>query len=144
MADDDSARVRVRRVIKAPREAVFAAWTDPTSMRHWLAPRTLTVTKVEADVRVGGAFSVVMRMDGQDLPHRGVYREIKPPERLSFTWISSGTQERETLVTVVLNKHPDGTELVLTHELLPTADAITRHGAGWTSIVEKLAARLSA
>jgi glutathione S-transferase len=141
MADDDSARVRVRRVIKAPREAIFAAWTDPTSMRHWLAPRTLTVTKVEADVRVGGAFSVVMRMDGQDLPHRGVYREINPPERLSFTWISSGTQERETLVTIVLTQHPDGTELVLTHELLPTADAITRHGNGWTSIVEKLAAR---
>ncbi len=144
MANDDSALVRVRRVIKAPREAIFAAWTDPTSMRHWLAPRTLTVSKVEADVRVGGAFSVVMHMDGQDLPHRGIYREVKPPERLSFTWISSGTQERETLVTIVLAEHPDGTELVLTHELLPTADAVTRHGNGWTSIVEKLAAQLSA
>ncbi len=107
----------------------------------WLAPRTLTVTKVEADVRVGGAFSLVMRMENEDIPPRGVYREINPPERLSFTWISSGTQERETLVTIVLTQHPDGTELVLTHELLPTADAITRHGNGWTSIVEKLAAR---
>lgn len=143
MADDDSATVRVRRVIKAPREAIFAAWTDPASMRHWLAPRSLTVAKVEVDLRVGGAYSLVMRRENEDVPHHGVYREITPPERLSFTWISQGTQQRETLVTIELNEHPDGTELVLTHERLPTADQVARHTAGWTSIVEKLAKQFS-
>jgi glutathione S-transferase len=143
MADDDSATVRVRRVIKAPREAIFAAWTDPASMRHWLAPRSLTVASVKVDLRVGGAYSLVMRMENEDVPHHGVYREIAPPERLAFTWISGGTQQRETLVTIELHEHPDGTELVLTHERLPTADQVTRHTTGWTSIVEKLAARLS-
>ena len=138
MADD---RVEVRRVIRAPRAAVFAAWTDPRSMRLWLAPYSLTVGEVKVDLRVGGSYSLVMRRDGEDLPHTGIYREIKPPERLVFTWASFGTQQRETLVTIELREHPDGTELVLTHERLPSADAVKRHGAGWTSIFEKLAAR---
>ncbi len=140
MADD---RLRVRRVIKAPREAVFAAWTDPASMRLWLAPYSLTVGDVAVDLRVGGDFSIVMRRDGEDLPHTGVYREITPPERLVFTWTSFGTQHRESLVTIELSEHPDGTELVLTHERLPDTEAVRRHTAGWTSILEKLAARLS-
>jgi len=135
--------VRVRRVIRAPREAVFAAWTDPASMRLWLAPYSLTVGEVKADLRVGGSYSLVMRRDGEDLPHTGVYREITPPERLVFTWSSFGTQHRETLVTIELSEHRDGTELVLTHERLPSAEAAKRHEAGWTSIFEKLAARYS-
>jgi len=138
---DDGAWVRVRRVIKAPREAVFAAWTDPQSMRAWLAPYSLTVGEVSVDLRVGGSYSLMMRRDGEDLPHSGVYREIKPPERLVFTWSSSRTEHRETLVTIELHQHPNGTELVLTHERLPSAEAIQGHTAGWSSILDKFAAR---
>ncbi len=84
-----------------------------------------------------------MRGAQGDVEHTGQYREIRRPERLVFTWISSHTAGRETLVTIELRAQGRNTELTLTHEGLPDDEAQRRHQAGWTSIVEKLAALLT-
>jgi hypothetical protein len=67
----DQGRVRIEMALPAPIEDVYAAWTQPAAMARWLAP--MGSVEVEADVRVGGRFRVVMIGDGMTHPtHRGV------------------------------------------------------------------------
>src|ERR1051325_10474304 len=76
----------LERVIDAPREKVFAAWTEPEQMKQWFAPKPWTTPHVETDLRAGGASLVVMRSpEGQEIPCQGVYLEVVPNERLVFT-----------------------------------------------------------
>ncbi|HEX2712826.1 MAG TPA: SRPBCC domain-containing protein, partial [Candidatus Acidoferrales bacterium] len=68
---------------------------------------------------------------------------IEPPSRLVFTWISRSTDLQPTLVTVELLERGDQCELVLTHERLPSVDALKLHEGGWAQIVAKLAGHVS-
>jgi uncharacterized protein YndB with AHSA1/START domain len=130
--------VRIRRVLPFRRERVFRAWTDPERMKHWMAPFSTSVTEAEIDLRVGGRWRIVIQGEGNDYPHSGEYREIRPPERLVFTWVSPATNGQTTLVTVEFHERGPETELVLTHEGLPDPLARERHEAGWQSIAERL------
>lgn len=135
--------VRLQRLLPASPQAVFEAWTDPESLQQWFCPGTVSATRVELDVRVGGHFRIVMRDETKDLVHAGTYREIDPPQRLVFTWRSSGTYDQETLVTVELHPRGNNTELVLTHERLPNASSAGKHEEGWQEVVRKLEVYLS-
>lgn len=84
------------RLINAPREKVFRAWTNPELLKQWFVPRPWTVAHVETDVRPGGASLIVMRdPEGKEFPNRGVYLEVIENKRLVFTdayteaWIPS-------------------------------------------------------
>ena len=138
-----SPSVRVVRRLPARPEEVFDAWIDAESLRVWMCPGATHVASAEVDPRVGGKFRIVMRAAQGDVEHSGRYREIRRPERLVFTWASNNTGGRETLVTIELRPQGAETELTLTHEGLADEDARTRHRAGWTSIVEKLAGVLA-
>ncbi len=74
------------RIIDAPREKLFKAWTDPELVKHWFAPLPWTTSAAELDVRPGGTAMVVMRdPDGNEYPNPGVYLEVVENERLVFT-----------------------------------------------------------
>lgn len=135
--------VRIVRILPAPPQEVFAAWTDAQSVKEWMCPGTTTVPIVELDVRVGGHFKIVMRDKGGDYVHTGEYREIDPPNRLVFTWVSPATHDTPTLVTVDFRPHGDGgTELVLVHEQFPDEQSAAKHQRGWDQIATKMAAYL--
>ena len=136
-------RVRIRRLIDASPAEVFEAWTDADSMSQWMRPGSTADAECELDVREGGRFRIDMILpDGERKDHEGEYRVVDPPNKLVFTWISEGTQRRETVVTVELSERDGGTELVLTHEGIPTEKSAEGHEEGWTSIVETLAAHV--
>jgi uncharacterized protein YndB with AHSA1/START domain len=74
------------RLIDAPRERLYAAWTDAEMLKRWFAPLPHTTPIAELDVRPGGSSLVVMRdPQGNDYPNRGVYLEVVPNERLVVT-----------------------------------------------------------
>jgi uncharacterized protein YndB with AHSA1/START domain len=74
------------RLIDAPREKLFRAWTDPTLLKQWFAPPPYTTPAAELDVRPGGSCLIVMRgPDGADMPNRDVYLEVARNERLVWT-----------------------------------------------------------
>jgi uncharacterized protein YndB with AHSA1/START domain len=74
------------RLIDAPREKLFRAWTEPELMKQWFTPRPWTTPVIEVDLRPGGSNLIVMRgPDGTEFPNRGVYLEIVKNERLVFT-----------------------------------------------------------
>ena len=62
------------RLVAAPREKLYRAWTEPGLLKQWFAPRPYTTPMAELDERPGGANLIVMRgPDGKDMPNRGVY-----------------------------------------------------------------------
>ena len=74
------------RIIDAPRERVFKAWTDPELLKQWFAPLPYTTPVAELDFRPGGANLIVMRDSaGNEFPNRGVYLEVVKNERIVFT-----------------------------------------------------------
>ena len=72
----------------------------------------------------------------------GTYREIDAPNRLAYTWDwdDPGHAVGETLVTVEFNDMDGATEVVLTHDLFPSAEAKDGHAQGWVSCLNRFEA----
>jgi uncharacterized protein YndB with AHSA1/START domain len=126
-------------MIKARRPRVFDSWTKPELMHLWFAPGTMTVADAAVDLRVGGAYRVEMRSDGAVTNiAAGVYTEIVPNERLSFTWGWKNFPGPESQVTVVFRDVDGGTEVVLTHDRLPNEESRDKHQHGWLGCLANL------
>jgi uncharacterized protein YndB with AHSA1/START domain len=81
--------IRIERVFDAPRDRVFAVYTDPALIPEWWGPRDTTTIVDEMDVRTGGRWRFIVRdADGTETAFRGAYREVTPPERIvqTFEW----------------------------------------------------------
>lgn len=126
-----------RRIAASPND-VFDAWTDPDSMRTWMRPGDGVDSRVTLDVRVGGKYRIDMiRGNGRVYEHTGEYLVVDRPRTLKFTWVSEGTEQRTSTVTIELRPVGKETELTLTHEGLPTAKSTAGHTQGWTEIIEQ-------
>ena len=130
----------------APRDIVFAAWTDKRMVSRWWAASSYTVLSCEMDVRTGGTFRRLMRRPGgSTFLEYGVYREVVRPERLVFTYNSEGGAfvEPETVVTVTLaTLVGDRTRLTLRHAPIETDAARTFHEGGWSRCFDRFSTSL--
>jgi uncharacterized protein YndB with AHSA1/START domain len=136
--------VQVRRRVSAGAEQIFDLWTKPDLMVRWMSPYPGAVDcKASCDLRPGGAFSLVMSSGESSREVSGTYVEVDRPRKLVFTWIGPLTNNVNTLVTVELNPRGDETELVLTHERLPTPAICEGHTRGWGHILDHLADAVS-
>jgi uncharacterized protein YndB with AHSA1/START domain len=138
--------LRLTRTFAAPREEVFRAWTDPAALKKWFAPGDDYATpNAEVDLRVGGRYRIqIQSPQGKFHTVVGVYREVKPPEKLVFTWswAEGGMDIGETVVTVEFRDQGESTELVLTHDRFPTTEARDDHRKGWTGCLDRLSKAL--
>jgi len=101
----------ITRLINAPREKVYRAWTDPELMKQWFAPKPYTTPVVEVDVRPGGSATIVMRSpDGQDMPNHGVYLEVVPNQRLVSTdaYVKAWEPSPKPFMTLILTFEDEG------------------------------------
>jgi uncharacterized protein YndB with AHSA1/START domain len=99
------------RLIDAPREKVYRAWTEPDLLKKWFAPKPWSTPKAALDVRPGGASLVVMGgPDGQEFPNRGVYLEVVKNERIVFTdaYTEAWTPSDKPFMTVILTFEDEG------------------------------------
>jgi uncharacterized protein YndB with AHSA1/START domain len=133
----------ITRVFDAPRELVFACWTEPEHLQHWQgAPRGFTVTSSESDIRPGGFFRICMRSpEGVDRWLEGGYREIVKPERLVYThvWLDANRKRgQETLVTITFAEREGKTELTLRQTGFASVEARDGHAYGWRSALDVL------
>jgi uncharacterized protein YndB with AHSA1/START domain len=131
--------VRVSREIAAPATELFDAWLDPEKLSRWMRPFDTTRSDVRLDPRVGGEFEIVMHTPKGAVPHTGSYQEITRPRRIVFTWNSPFAGDHGSLVTVDFNARGGGTEIVITHERLPSEEMVQAHSGGWSSILERIA-----
>ena len=136
------------RVFDAPRALVFRLWTEPEHIARWWGCAQTEEVSFTSDLRVGGAFTAEMQLEGGDV-HRiwGVYCKIEEPERLVFTWAwenTNGFSGQETLVTITLADLGGKTELTLRHESFEAAEDRDAHGEGWRASLDRLGDYLAA
>jgi uncharacterized protein YndB with AHSA1/START domain len=134
--------LQLSRVVAAPRERVFAAWTTPDAIKDWFGPGSCRVLDVEVDLRVDGeyCFSFSTEQLGE-ITVRGQYREVTPPAKLIYTWRWEGNPELASgtsLVTIEFIPAGNSTEIRLTHEQLPSLESRDNHQRGWSGAFDKL------
>jgi uncharacterized protein YndB with AHSA1/START domain len=138
----------ITRILDAPRELVFKAWTEPDRAIRWWGPRGFTTAHYELDFRPDGAYRVCLRSpEGTEHWQRGVCREVVEQERLVFTFAwedSEGKPGHETVVTVTLAEFGAKTKLTLHQAVFETVTARDLHQGGWASALECLAEYLAA
>ncbi len=148
---ENNIKLQLTRVFDAPRELVFKAWTDANQFKQWFGAAACegsSLQSVKADVRAGGKYRLqVRRADGEFFTTVGTYREVKPPERLVFTWQfeKDGRGEEfgevespEMLVTLEFKARGKQTELILTHERFASVESRDRHEEGWIRCLNEL------
>jgi uncharacterized protein YndB with AHSA1/START domain len=139
MNAEQPAVVQVKRQFSASAERVFDAWLDPEmACRFLFATPGGRMVRTDIDARVGGAFVLTDRRDGDDIEHVGEYLEIDRPRRLVFTFGVPKYSPEKTIVTIDIVALSDGCDLTLTHEkVLP--EWASRTQEGWGKILDGLA-----
>ena len=139
--------VRLRRILNASPDRVWDAWTRPELMRQWFCPKGMRVAELDADIRVGGTFRVVMDPGnaplqpppemGKFLIAYGEYQTVERPSDLAFTW---AWERRDEVSHVQISITPQGAgaELVLIHEGLQDASSQLFHEDGWQPTLDHL------
>jgi uncharacterized protein YndB with AHSA1/START domain len=133
--------VKLHRVLTAPPEKVFKAFTNPDAMASWYPPYGF-VCKVHAfDLKVGGTFkmSFVNFSTGNGHSFGGEYLEIEPNQKLKFSdRFDDPNLPGEMITTVTLNSVLCGTELHIVQEGIPAAIPAEMCYLGWQESLEKL------
>jgi len=148
MADSSGTTTRtareftITRLLDAPRELAFRAWTDPAHFTQWWGPRgySTPLSTISLDVRPGGRWraGLISDSDGSEAPFVGAYREVVPPQRLVLT-LRCPTDPDDGIVTVTFTERGEQTEMVF-HQVVTWLDepelAVAK--AGWVEFFERL------
>lgn len=132
------------RVIRAPRETVFAAWTEPEMLTQWWGPGPVACPEAHVDLREGGTYRLAnLELNGSITWISGTFQRVRPPDELVYTWQVSILPGAPTLVRVMFLPHAEGTELRLTHERFAVEAVRDMHAKGWGECIDKLEALLA-
>lgn len=148
MTREGGLRLRMRRVlVGAPLSVVFRALTEPRELSKWWGPDGFTIPSVESELRPGGGYRIAMQPpEGELFYLAGEFREVAPPERLSYTfrWEDPDPEDQETVVTLSLRElGATSSELVLTQGDFATERRRALHEEGWAQALDKLEALVS-
>jgi uncharacterized protein YndB with AHSA1/START domain/DNA-binding HxlR family transcriptional regulator len=149
LATDRSARVvRLRRLVAAPPDRVWAAWTDARLVRRWWSPQHFTVARCTVDPVVGGRLVIVLAEgDGTKHRARGRFTDLTPNERLAFDLSPEDADGRPVLrVSHAVRLVANGERTIVTMRLRAaefTDDAAAPAAGlriGWEQTLDRLAA----
>lgn len=144
---------RTSKVINAPREALYRAFTDPAALAVWLSPGEMTGEVHEFDARVGGGYRMSLYYPSSELAHRGKTSEredrftarfvvLTPPTRIvqaiTFDSVDPAFSGEMTMVAT-LEEKCGGTEVTILFERIPIGIRPEDNDAGARSSLEKLA-----
>ena len=123
--------IRIEREFDAPRDRVFAVYTDPALVPEWWGPRETTTIVDVMDVRAGGSWRFVAReRDGNETAFRGTYREVTPPERIVQTFEWEGMPGHISVETAVFEDLGDRTKVTTTSVFHTTEERDGMLGSG--------------
>jgi uncharacterized protein YndB with AHSA1/START domain len=137
------------RLIDAPREKLYKAWTDPVLLSQWFTPPPYKTEVKHMDVRPGGASLIIMRgPNGEEMLNRGVYLDVVKNEKLVFTdafteaWVPS---EKPFMVGTITFADEDGSTrytAVVRHWRVADRETHEKMGfhQGWGIATDQLAA----
>jgi uncharacterized protein YndB with AHSA1/START domain len=110
------------RIFDAPRDQVWAAYTDPALIPEWWGPHGTTTVVDKMEVEAGGAWRFVIKdADGGENGFRGTYREVTPPERIVQTFEWEGMPGHVSVDTATFEDLGDRTRVV-SHSIFHTPE----------------------
>ena len=150
-AEPAERRLMLERSYDAPRDLVFAAWTEPARMKMWWGPRGWSISFSEADLRPGGAFRYAMRSpEGDEHIVEGLIVEIDPPASYVTESVLGGDGNHPPVrVTTSVTFEEDGAGTRLRIETVASGsgemlDAATEGmDEHWTEHLDRLGEHLS-
>lgn len=75
----------ISRTFDAPRDLMFAVWTEPEHLRRWWGPKGFVVKQATCDLRPGGLFHYCLQApDGSDIWGKFLFRKIVKPKLLEY------------------------------------------------------------
>jgi uncharacterized protein YndB with AHSA1/START domain len=132
----------IRRTFAAPRDLVFALWTQPEHFSVWFGTEAVRVPldTLSLDVRVGGEWKAVMHLpDGGTIDWHGEYTDVDPPARLAFTMSDDPASDASVPVTVVFAEVDGGTQMTLTQPRGDfTDDQVAQTIAGYNAFFDDM------
>ncbi|ASY61477.1 putative glutathione S-transferase-related transmembrane protein [Sinorhizobium sojae CCBAU 05684] len=149
MKPADERELVLIRLIDAPRDKVYRAFTDADLLKQWFAPLPWTITEAELDVRPGGTNRFVMRSpEGELYPNQGVYLEVVPNEKLVITdaYTEAWKPSEKPFMTAILTFEDEGGKTRYTararHWSAADREAHEKMGfhEGWGQCADQLAA----
>jgi uncharacterized protein YndB with AHSA1/START domain len=141
--DTDDRTLIIERIFDAPRDLVFAAWTDPKRALGWMGPRHAPAFHFEGDMKAGSKWRMGLRtIDGnRELWQGGVCREVSPPERLVFSSVwdqEDGSPGPETVITLTFEDLGGRTRMTFHQGVFNTVSNRNGHREGWNSGFDRL------
>jgi uncharacterized protein YndB with AHSA1/START domain len=133
--------LRIKRIVPAPSQRVYAALTEPDQLAKWWGPKGFTCPSIDFEPRVGGSYRLAMEPpDGDGFYLWGEFREVAPPARLAFTfvWDPPDPDDQETLAELSLREEPGGTEISLVQRPFATEARKELHENGWSEGFDRL------
>jgi uncharacterized protein YndB with AHSA1/START domain len=109
LADNKVPTITIIREFDAPRGRVFQAWTDPELYAQWVGPRSITTTISRWTARTGGEWAFSNSRHGEEIAaFYGSFHEVRPPERLVWTFTWEGAPDGVSLETMTFEELPGG------------------------------------
>ncbi len=112
IAEPGQHALQMTREFDAPRELVFKAFTDPALVSQWWGPRDYTTVVDQMDVRMGGIWRFVQRGEHGEFAFRGVFHEVVPNERLTYTFEFEPLAGHILLETITFEEHNGKTRVI--------------------------------
>lgn len=144
-ATSDDLILKIERLIRAPRERVFDAFTKPEELGKWMAPPGMNIPEASMELRVGGKFRAVMQeTNGTQHIVLGTYTEVVRPSRLVHThcWVmdngKSNDSTPETIVTIDFIDENGATRIKLSQTGFMSKESRDAHEFGWSSSFDDL------
>ena len=133
--------VSLHRVIKAPANKVFRAFSNPDAMATWSPPYGFLCTVHQMDFKSGGSFRMSFYNFTTQKSHSfgGHYVEIKPDEFIQYSdTFDDPNLPGEMITTVWLKEVSAGTEINITQEGIPEQIPVELCYLGWQESLDKL------
>jgi uncharacterized protein YndB with AHSA1/START domain len=125
--DRDPRSIVGTRVFNAPRELVFAAFTDPTHLAQWWGPDGFTTTTSRFEFCKGGVWRLVMHgPDGRDYQNLITFDEIIAPERIAYRHGGADDVEPVQFNTTLTFEDLGGKTRLTWHGTFPSAEERAR------------------
>lgn len=134
----------IERIIPAPPDRVFDAWTDPSELQKWWGPEGVRCLAAEVDLRVGGRYRIGNELpDGSVIWIAGEFETIERPNLLVYTWTVESRPQAVERVSVRFALHGQETRLILRHTRISDAQLRDQHERGWLGCIDGLLAFLA-
>ena len=124
--------LELERVFEAPRALVFRLWSSPEHISRWWGPKGYHLSSCQMNFTEGGSWRFCMMPEsGKGHWIHGEYREIRPPERLCFTY-TNDADGHDMLVEMDFFAEGEKTRLKFRQAVFMNVRERDGHRGGWS------------